>query len=239
MVDEADRAANCDVGRFCKLLTERVQRSASNRLGIVLAGLPATTEVLVRSHESSLRIFERIELGPLKEEDRKRVVRAGLKKAAEKGDAVTIHDDALSTLSTMSDGFPQFIQQFAYSAFEAVTGSEIDLAAFHRGLPSAIAQLAAKYFQGPVLKEIFSNDYRSVLAAMSQDSDGWVTKAQIRERTNLKESQITNALSTLKTKQLITPKDGQKGVYKLQSKAFALWVAVALKSQSESAQLVL
>jgi type II secretory pathway predicted ATPase ExeA len=236
VVDEADRAINCDFGRFCKLLTERVQRSNSNRLGIVLAGLPGTADVLVRSHESSLRIFERIELGPLTKEDRIEVVHGGLREAAKKGDPVTISEDAVSALSDMSDGFPQFIQQFAYSAFEAATGNEIDLAAFHRGLPNAITQLAAKYFQGPVLREIFSDDYRSVLAAMSQDSDGWVKKAQIRERTQLKDSQIANALNTLKSKQLIVPKDGQKGVYRLQSKAFALWIEVYLKSQRQSAE---
>ncbi len=238
VVDEADRAEKCDFGSFCKILTERVQRSSSNRLGLVLAGLPALTDLLVSSHESSLRIFEHIELTPLKNGDRKEVVLAGLKVAAEKGDPVTITDDALESISQMSDGYPQFIQQFAHSAFEATTDNIIDLEDFRNGLWDAISQLAAKYFRGPVLQGIFSDDYRTVLAALAKSSDGWVTKAQIRERTKLKDSQITNALTTLKQKQLIVPKEGVKGVYRLPSKAFAIWIIVALKAPPAPATLL-
>lgn len=229
VIDEADRAIKSDLGRFAKLLTERMQHSGQNTFVMVLAGLPSVKDALILSHESSLRIFHGIELSPLATSDRVAVVHAGLKEAATKGDPVSITDEALAAIANLSDGYPQFIQQLASSAFDATSDNMIDLGDFDKGLAPAMQELAAKYFKGPVLQEIFSDDYRTVLAALAQDGDRWVTKAEIRERTKLKESQVTNALSTLKQKLLIIPKPGKKGVYRLPSKAFALWVSVAIK----------
>jgi DNA-binding IscR family transcriptional regulator len=63
-----------------------------------------------------------------------------------------------------------------------------------------------------------------VLRVMSEHGDEWVTKAQIREASKLKESTLNNALSALRSKHIIIDKRGIKGVYKLPTNAFAVWI---------------
>jgi predicted transcriptional regulator len=72
--------------------------------------------------------------------------------------------------------------------------------------------------------KIASDDYRRVLHAMASESDGWVTKKQILLRTGLKAGTVNNAIQALKTKGLIRPQPGNKGVYKLPSRSFAVWI---------------
>lgn len=80
LVDEADKPpASANLGQFSKLLTERLTKRGCNRVSLGLAGLPAVTTKLRRSHESSLRIFETMTLSPLEPQERQQVVLSGLK----------------------------------------------------------------------------------------------------------------------------------------------------------------
>jgi len=71
------------------------------------------------SHDSSSRIFSILTLKPLSDEENKAVVLSGLKKANQVNtQQTTIDDDALMLLSQLSEGYPHFLQEFAYKAFE-------------------------------------------------------------------------------------------------------------------------
>jgi hypothetical protein len=113
LIDEADNASpQLNLGAFLKLLLERVQRSNCHRLAIGLAGLPKISEILIKSHESSLRLFEEIHLGPLTREETRRVLDIGLKEANQKNStAVSMDSEAQSLLTHLAEGFPHFIQQ--------------------------------------------------------------------------------------------------------------------------------
>jgi DNA-binding IscR family transcriptional regulator len=70
-----------------------------------------------------------------------------------------------------------------------------------------------------------TNEYRAVLRAMAQATgDGWTTKEQIRKATGLKETTLGNAIHILKEREIIAPKLGEKGVYRLPSLSFAAWI---------------
>ena len=61
----------------------------------------------------------------------------------------TISDEALNLLAELSEGYPHFVQQFAYSAFEADNDDVIDVIDVLEGSygeSGAIAQLGEKYF---------------------------------------------------------------------------------------------
>ena len=60
--------------------------------------------------------------------------------------------------------------------------------------------------------------------AKGAGADGWVTKEQIRSATGLKETTPGNAIHTLKEKEIILPKAGEKGVYRLPNQSFAAWI---------------
>jgi hypothetical protein len=229
LIDEADKPeADAKLGEFVKLFSERLTKRGCTNVSLVLAGLPTLLQRLRQSHESSPRIFEILSLGPLNPDERVEVVRKGLADATEKnGYEVTATPEAEDWISRFSEGYPHFIQQFASSAFDADDDSVIseeDVLKGAFGKLGAFEQLGLKYFYELYFEQIGSDEYRAVLRAMAQDEDAWVSKATIRERAAIKETTLNNAITALKKRNIIIPRDGQPGVYKLPTQSFAVWI---------------
>lgn len=236
LIDEADKPpSDASLGEFCKLFTERLTKRGCNRVCLGLAGLPVLFAKLRESHESAPRIFETMTLEPLQPDDRARAIQRGLNDAAEKnGFATSMAADARALIVDLSEGYPHFIQQFAYSAFDADTDNTIDVADVNASMPHAIHQLGISYFHDLYFDKIASDDYRAVLHAMSAHGDGWVNKDEIRASAGIKETQLTNALATLKSRNIIVSQDGKRGVYRLPTKAFAVWLKARNQAPGEA-----
>ncbi len=230
LIDEADKPpASANLGTFVKVLTERLKLRGCDRVCIGLAGLTAVRERLRKSHESSLRLFKIFALDPLSMDDCAVAIRRGLDAAKEKnGFEVSITPDAESSLSFITEGYPHFIQQFAYCAFDADSDNNIDVEDVQRGAygeTGALKQLGLKYFEKQFFDQIGSDEYRQVLRVMAKHFDGWVTKADIRKETAaIKASTLDNALVALKSRGIILAKPGTKGTYRLPSRSFAVWI---------------
>lgn len=229
MFDEADKpSVAADLGIFVKLLSERLTKRGCQRVLIGMAGLPDVIAKLRKSHESAPRIFEVMSLEPLTDAERLTVIRAGLDQANRKNErVVTIDQEAEQTIVTFSEGYPHFIQQFAYSAFNADTDNNIDRADVMSGAlgeNGAFHQLGLKYFEELYFEQIGSNEYREVLRAMSQNMDGWATKEDLRKQTGLKPYTVNNAIVALKKRNIIIAMPGKAGVYRLPSRSFAVWI---------------
>jgi AAA ATPase domain len=234
LVDEADKpSASASLGELLKILTERLTKRQCERFGVGLAGLSSVIETLRASHESSPRIFDHMLLEPLHVNERTRVVVQGLDEAERKnGFRVDATPEALELISELSEGYPHFIQEFAYHAFDYDSDNRIDehdVGSGARRENGAFQQLGSKYFHGLYFEKINSEDYREVLRAMAppllSGGDGWISKSEIRHQVKLANSTITNAIHALKTRQIIVPKPGRAGVYRLPSRAFAAWIA--------------
>jgi hypothetical protein len=229
LLDEADKpVASARLGEFIKLFTERLTKRGCERVALGLAGISNVLQTLQESHASALRILTTIRLEPLLPEERLEVVAKGLKKAHEKnGFEVTITEDALSRVTLYSEGYPHFIQQFAYSAFDADEDNAITLDDVMKGAwgeNGAFAQLGVKYFEDLYFAQIGSDEYRQVLRAMAEHLDHWVSKEQIRSAVSLKNTTLANALTALKKRRIILPMPGQQGMYRLPLKSFAAWI---------------
>lgn len=120
LLDETDAPdSDAGLGQFVKTFTERLTRRGCSRVSVGMAGLPVVLDKLRQSHESSPRIFHTLLLEPLEDEERRRVIRTGLSQANDvNGYPITISDDALEYLIDLSEGYPHFIQQFSYCAFD-------------------------------------------------------------------------------------------------------------------------
>jgi hypothetical protein len=236
-IDEADKPnAGANLGEFSKLFTERMMKSGCDHVALGLSGLPQLTRKLRESHESSPRIFENMPLPPLSSEDRYTAIDLGLAAAKEKnGVETTIATDAKNLVATMSEGYPSFIQQFAYNAFEEDSDNEIQLLDVMNGAykpNGGLHQLGVAYFHDLYFEKISSNEYRQVLRAMAEHRDQWVTKAQIRKKLNLKEYTLANAIAALITRNIIIPQVGKKGVYRLPTRSFAAWITAFTNSDT-------
>jgi hypothetical protein len=238
LIDEADKPpASANLGALLKLLTERLKVRNCNRVCVGLAGLTSLREKLRKSHESSLRLFNVLALKPLSIPDCTSVIRRGLDEANTKnGFEVKIDAEAELSLSYITEGYPHFIQQFAYCAFEFDTDNLIDADDVLKGAydkdAGALRQLGLKYFEKQYFDQIGSDEYRQVLCVMAKQLDNWVTKAEIRKETSqIKGSTLDNALTALKARGIIVPKAGAKGIYKLPSRSFAVWIRAYTQTQ--------
>jgi Cdc6-like AAA superfamily ATPase len=238
LMDEADAPPpEADLGVFCKLLTEEMASRQTDRVCIGLAGLPHITSRLRESHESSLRLFHTLALKPLEPPERAQVLQMGLDEANNKNDKAVNMDEAAATLiSGFSEGYPHFLQEFAYCAFEKDDDNIIDRKDFLESLFSengAFDQLGVKYFNKPY-NTPGSDDYRKVLHAMAENLDGWVSRAEIIQESGLKGATVDNALRALKQKDIIVQHEAKAGRYRLPTRSFATWINIQKKADAEA-----
>lgn len=241
LIDEADKpAGNANLGEFAKVFTERLTKRGAMRVALGLAGLPILIERLQQSHESSARIFQVMTLGPLLFDERVQVIRKGLAEGwAKNGFEVSITVEAENMIAAFSEGYPQFIQQFSHSAFDADQDNSIDKGDFLKGAfreNGAFQQLGVKYFHELYFDQIGSDEYREVLRVMSDHLDDWVSKEQIRKTAGIKESTLNNAIAALKKRNIILAQRGKAGVYRLPSTSFAVWIKGFTQSRAASPQ---
>jgi hypothetical protein len=229
LLDEADNSSKeLHLGSFAKLLTERLQRRGCECVMIGLAGLPEVRSVLTTSHPSALRLFEELPLERLEYDDIKTAIELCLKRSNnENSRSTTIDDKAIKVLAELSEGYPHFIQQFGFSAFEVdrdyqISADDVSEGAF--GKRGALEQIGDRYYRDDYYQRIQQDSYRQVLRIMSEKLDGWVTKEEIRKQFRGNTSTLDNAIKALRDRHIILSKEGERGVYRLQQKGFALWI---------------
>ena len=234
LVDEADKPdSQAHLGTLFKLLTERLVFMNCNNVCLGLAGLPETIDKLRDSHESSLRIFHILKLSTLSSNDCYAAIDLGLDEANQKNKFnTTISKEAKKQIVQQSEGYPYFLQQFAYNAFEVDTDRHIDVQDVEKGLfdpqGGALQQLGEKLFNNLFYNQIQSEDYRRVLQYMAKNSQlEWVSRSNLLDdlkQKGVKETTINNALKALRERKIICSDSSQKGHYKMPSKSFAIWI---------------
>ncbi len=229
LIDEADNSSpELGLGSFLKLLLERLQKKDCNRVLVGLAGLPELRNRLYTSHQSSVRIFQELPLGRLTDPEVAQVIDICLERAnTENEEKTTIDTDAKNSLVALSEGFPHFIQQFGFSAFGkdtdgTISKQDVQLSAFGAG--GALETIGDRYYRHDYYNKIQQESYRQVLRIMADDLDGWVPRSKIAAQFKGKSSILNNAIKALRDRHIIWSKEGEKGVYRLQHKGFALWI---------------
>jgi len=156
------------------------------------------------------------------------VIELGLSEAEDKnGFKTSIDELALKYIAMFSEGYPHFLQQYAYSAFEADTDNNITNDDVFKGLldeNGALHQLGIRYFDSMYFKEIYSEDYRKILQVMASHDDAFISKRDIVSKTGLKDYTIQNAVSAFLKKGILTIKPGTRGMYMLSSNSFKAWI---------------
>lgn len=236
LIDEADNAnEKLDLGSFVKTIIERLQKEGTEKLLFGIAGLPKLKDILYKSHPSSLRLFTEINLDRLSEIDMKSVIEIVLAKTKEFNNTETIiHDEARDQLMEFSEGFPHFLQQYGYCAFELCDGKEITkenvlFGAF--GENGAIEAIGNKYYRDDYYNKIQGNNYRKVLHIMAESNDEWISKKFIKSKYKGNETTLNNAITALLKRNIIVPKEGTKGEYRLKDKGFGLWILMNSKKE--------
>ncbi|MFN9420561.1 MAG: AAA family ATPase [Pirellula sp.] len=239
LIDECDKPnADAHLGEFSKIFTERLSRQGASNVLLGLSGLSTVLDKMRKSHESSLRVFQQFELKPLPVHEGEGIVNKGIQEANQKNATQTSVDpEVVNWIADRgSQGYPHFIQEYAHAAFDADKDNHIDMQDLHSGVyreNGALDQLGKKYFESMYLDQIGSDDYRKVLRVMSDHLDNYVSKAELRSGSGLKEHTLNNAISALKQRNIIIPKKGTKGEYRLPSRSFAIWIKTSTSQDNE------
>lgn len=236
LLDEADSPeSSAGLGEFLKICTERLAKRDCFRVTFILAGQSVLVQKLRENHESSLRIIQILDMKPLEIDERFLVVDRGLTDANSRNEEATkIDADAQDLLATFSEGYPHFLQQFSYSAFEADEDNNISRDDVLEGAVrenGAIEQLGAKFFSEMYYSKIASDDYRRVLDYMAEHGDSWLTRKEIVENCGVSEPVVNNALAALKKRDIILVDETRKGFYRLPTRSFATWIVVSASAQ--------
>jgi Cdc6-like AAA superfamily ATPase len=238
LIDEADQASKTlGLGIFLKNLSEVLVQENANKVLLILAGLPKVRDVLRESHESSLRLFDEFKLVPLSEDEVESVVRQGLDEAKKRKIIISISKGALQIISQFSEGYPHFVQQIAYSAYDFDSDNNIDVAdvekaMFHKS--GALDLIGDRYYKHLYYDKIRQDSYRQILNIMAQRFNDWVTKKEIEQSFRGKKTALTNGIQALRERSIILSKPGRRGLYRLQWIGFAIWInRVNYRSQKE------
>lgn len=231
LIDEADNSPDeLKLGACLKTLSEVLVREDCNKVLFILAGLPVLSNVLYRSHESSLRLFEERALARLTPTNVKEIINRGLQEILKHSNVeIKVDDDALDDIVTFSEGYPHFIQQIGFSVISIDTDnlikrSDVTQAMFMDG--GALACIGDRYYKNMFYERIKEDSYRDILTIMSKQGDGWVTKQTIASEFSGKESSLTNGLKALRDRNIILSRKGVRGQYRLQWMGFALWIRI-------------
>jgi len=234
LLDEADRPTEkASLGEIIKLFTEKLTKKGCDKVLLGITGQPGLVAKLKASHESASRIFTVLTLDPLSETENQKVVHSGLLIANRVNtEKTSIDQDAINLISQLSEGYPHFLQEFAFMAFEAdidgvITVEDVKKGAF--GEKGALNQLGEKYFHDLYFTQIASDEYRRVLQAMANFSDDWVNREKIKTIIKIKDTTLNNALQALKTRGIILSHPSQQGAFKLPTKSFAAWIKAYYK----------
>ena len=241
LIDEADNASkDLNLGSFLKLLLERLQRSRVNNLLVGLAGLDELKTVLTESHPSSMRLFEHLHLERLGDDEVESVISIAMEEASTKNDKkYEVKGDAKKSLISISEGYPHFIQQYGYSAFEADSDDIIDQDDVIEGIfgeHGGMEAIGDRYYRNDFYNKIQKDSYRQVLRIMASKLDAWISKKEIRTEFVGKDSTLDNALQALRERGIIISKEGERGVYRLQHKGFAYWIRIFTSNPDELQQ---
>lgn len=234
LFDEVDNMnKSLELGLLIKKITEQLSFDETNKALFILCGLPISRVKLLESHPSSIRLFEEITLKPLKKDDCIAVINAGLREANLKNDIpVTIEDKAIDSITFFAEGYPHFLQQFCYCAYETDTDSIITDEDISKSSLEALSLVGDRYYKDLFYKKINKDSYRQVLRIMAESLDSWVSKQEIRSKFKGKNTTLDNAINALCTRNIILRKQGIKGSYKLQWMGFALWIKLFAKEES-------
>jgi type II secretory pathway predicted ATPase ExeA len=103
-----------------------VNKISQRSLPVVLvgAGLPQLVGKAGRAKSYAERLFDYPKLGPLKNADAKIALQEPVQK---EGDGVSFTDEALNEIIRVTQGYPYFLQEWGYQAWNLATKSPIDV----------------------------------------------------------------------------------------------------------------
>ena len=162
---------------------------------IICATEEKWTEV-IESHESVSRIFDHVELGPMKKDEVKEFYRKAFSLVN-----IQITNSSLELMYSMTQGYPALVQELGDAVFWVDEDGKITETDVMEGLREASERIGRKYFRH-VYETIKSERYRKILSILAKHKiKHTFTKNDLKQalkKTNLSDSDINNFIRRFK-----------------------------------------
>lgn len=111
---------------------------------VIGAGLPQLVGKAGRAKSYAERLFDYPELGPLKKEDAKIALQGPVQK---EGEGIIFTDEALDEIIRVTEGYPYFLQEWGYQAWNLAAKSPIDVSVAKQATKESIKRLDQSFFR--------------------------------------------------------------------------------------------
>jgi hypothetical protein len=109
---------------------------------VIGAGLPQLVGKAGRAKSYAERLFDYPELGPLKKEDAKSALQQPVQR-----EGFSFTEEALDEIIRVTEGYPYFLQEWGYQAWNIAPRSPIDIDAAKKATTASIARLDQSFFR--------------------------------------------------------------------------------------------
>ncbi len=175
-----------------------IHRVSQRQLPMVLvgAGLPQLIGLAGRSKSYAERLFSYPYVGPLSANDAKEALRGPVAQQQ-----VAFTDEALDELATVTHGYPYFLQEWGYAAWNLAPTSPIDAAVVKHATTVAIKKLDGSFFR--VRFDRLTPREKDYLRALAELGEGPHRSGDIAEALGMKVQSIAPLRSGLIKKGMI------------------------------------
>lgn len=194
IVDELQYLSEDELSALIMAMHQISQR----QLPVVLigAGLPQLVALSGRAKSYAERLFQFSELGPLQPKD----AEAALQEPVEK-QGVRFTKDALREIIQQTHGYPYFLQEWGYQAWNLATQSPIEVDVVRQATQESIRRLDTNFFR--VRFDRLTPRERDYLRAMADLGEGPQRSGDIADQLNVKVQTVAPIRSALIKKGMI------------------------------------
>ncbi len=165
-------------------------------LMVIGAGLPQLLGLSGRSKSYAERLFNFPSVGPLAPAD----AAAALAEPVQ-SEGVRFTDEALADVVRVTEGYPYFLQEWGYQAWNVASASPIDIAAVHEATRRSIARLDESFFR--VRFDRLTPREKAYLRALAELGAGARRSGEIAEMLGVKVQSIAPVRNALIKKGMI------------------------------------
>ncbi|HEY6291098.1 MAG TPA: hypothetical protein VI455_05980, partial [Terriglobia bacterium] len=200
------------LGSFFKVVSEAWTSAGFRNIMFVVVGPPHIPEEIAQGDPSAPRIFSYVQLNRMTEEESLSLLQRCLE-----GTEKHINDDAARQITRWAQGFPYFLHQLGYDAFQADNDDVIDQDDAVKGFAESMVQLE---------RMLFGRIYDSVAGKQKQKIVDEISRAgnSPREASELQKTlRIKNIHQYFKSLQLEGVIDKTPGGYRISSDLLAVF----------------
>jgi Cdc6-like AAA superfamily ATPase len=214
------------VGAFFKVVSEAWAVDGYRNAMFAVIGLPNVPTDISDDDPSAPRIFSHVELKRMTTEECLNIVRNCITKSGK-----SITDDAAAAIATRSGGFPYFLHQLGYDAYEQDSDEKIDMDDLNLAFSTSLTQFERMFFGG-LYKSVEGRQKQKIVDALASCYSSPRTAAELAR--TLKIKNVHQYLKPLEKDGIV---ERAKSRYRLTSELLSIYVQARIGAGSDRVKL--